>query len=185
MPARKPAALHKRHSTKREKSARAASESASAPKTQLTTRPPDRLKGHRAAIEVWKRLIGLYAETQGTMITAFDEDVLVKYCLAEEDLQELFLLRAQIKKLWTAHTRLLKTLKPTAKNLKEYFGALMQANALLQRYQGMDARMDGKRKLVFSLAQSLYLTPRARAGVAPAPKAKEEPEDEMDQLLDD
>ena len=64
-------------------------------------------------------------------------------------------------------------------------GALMQANALIQRFQGMDARLDGKRKLIFSLAQSLYLTPRSRAGVAPEEKDGEEPQSDMDKLLDE
>lgn len=156
-----------------------------APKTVLTTKPPAALKGHKQASDVWKRLVGLYDETEGTIITAFDQDQLVKYCLAEEELDELFILRASIKKLWLAHLRILTVMKPKADQLKDYFNALAQANALLQRFQGMDARMDGKRKLVFSLAQSLYLTPRSRAGVAPAEKEPPEPDDPMGELLDE
>jgi hypothetical protein len=48
----------------------------------------------------------------------------------------------------------------------------------------MDARLDGKRKLLHSIAQSLYLTPRSRAGVAPPEKEPEKPKSEMDELLD-
>ena len=185
MPASKPVSLSKRHDTKDEREARTVAESSMAPKTVLTTKPPAALKGHKHASSVWKRLVGLYNETEGTIITAFDEDQLVKYCLAEEELDELFKLRAEIKKLWTTHAKWLSKLKPKADQLKDYFNALGQANALLQRFQGMDARMDGKRKLVFSLAQSLYLTPRSRAGVAPAEKEPPEPDDPMGKLLDE
>lgn len=153
------------------------------PKTELTLNPPAALNGHKTAADVWKRLVGLYLETEGTIITAFDADLLVKYCLAEEELLELFTLRASIKKLWEQHVKMLSAMKPKGDQLKDYFNALAQANALLQRFQGMDARLDGKRKLVFALAQSLYLTPRSRAGVAPPEKEPEEPKSEMENLL--
>lgn len=74
-------------------------------------------------------------------------------------------------------------MKPKPGQRQDYVNALTQANALLQRFQGMDARMDGKRKLVFALAQSLYLTPRSRAGVAPTEKEPEEPKSEMEKML--
>jgi phage terminase small subunit len=185
MPARKPSALNTRHDTKRDRSARESGENALIPKTQLTREPPAGLKGHKRASATWKRIVGLYFETQGTIITAFDADVLVKYCLAEEELNELFALRAQIKKAWDKHNKWLEKLKPTAENMKLYLSALDQASALLQRFQGMDARLDGKRKLIFTLAQSLYLTPRSRAGVAPPEKEPEELQDEMSKLLDE
>jgi len=185
MPARKPTALTTRHDTKGDRSARVSAETALTPKTALTVKPPAALKGHAAARETWIRLVGLYLETQGTIVTAFDADILIKYCLAEEELLELYKIRGEIKKTWDKHAKWLDKLKPTNENLKDYFNALSQANALLQRFQGMDARMDGKRKLVFALAQSLYLTPRSRAGVAPPEKGPEEPEDEMDRLLNE
>ena len=183
MPARKPTSLSTRHDTKADQAARAAGESSLMPKSALTKKPPSALKGHKQASSLWRELVGLYGETAGTIITAFDKELLVKYCLAEEELTELFALRGEIKKLWTKHAKILANMKPKADNLKDYFNALAQANALLQRFQGMDARMDGKRKLVFSLAQSLYLTPRSRAGVAPPEKEPEEPQDDMDKLL--
>ena len=183
MPASKPSTLTTRHDTKAEREARASAESALVPTTTLHKNPPSALKGHDHASAVWRRLYRLYSQTQGTIVTAFDGDLLVKYCLAEEELQELFALRTEIKELWTHHNEVLKGISPTPETMKDYFNALAQANALLQRFQGMDARMDGKRKLVFSLAQSLYLTPRSRAGVAPPEKEADEPKDEMEQLL--
>lgn len=185
MPSRKPLSLITRDQTKADRALRADAESARLPRTLLSIKPPLALTGHSHAAKIWKRVVGLYFETEGTIITAFDEDLLTKYCLAEEELVELFKLRADIKKLWIDHNRMLAHIKPKSDQFKDYFNALSQANALLQRFQGMDARMDGKRKLVFSLAQSLYLTPRSRAGVAPSEKQHEPPKDETERLLDE
>lgn len=185
MPARKNSALNKRHDTKGEKAAREAAEQALLPSTKLTEKPPSALDGHPHAREVWTRIITLYSETQGEIITAFDEDVLIKYCLAEQELLELKALRKVILQTWDKHLKLMNKFNPTNKNLKDYFGALAAANALLQRFQGIDARLDGKRKMIYAMAQSLYLTPRSRAGVAPQEKDPEEPESEMDNLLNE
>jgi phage terminase small subunit len=183
MPARKPSTLSTRHSTKADREEREGSEAAMLPKTLLGKSPPSALTGHTHARATWSRLVGLYFETEGTIITAFDSDLLIKYCLAEEELHELTKLRKEIAKLWEVHTKLLSKLKPNNENLKDYFGALGAANALLQRFQGMDARLDGKRKMLVTIAQSLYLTPRSRAGVAIPEKEPEEPESDMDRLL--
>ncbi len=183
MPAKKPVALSTRHDTKEEREKREANEAGLVPRTALTGTPPAALNGHVEARAVWKRIIGLYEETEGTIITAFDSDLLVKYCLAEEELHGLLKLRVEILRLWGKHCRMLTRMRPTKKNLKDYYGALMAANALLQRFQGMDARLDGKRKMLVAMEQSLYLTPRSRAGVAPPEKPDEEPESEMDKML--
>jgi len=154
------------------------------PRTALTKRLPDDLKGHKHASAAWRRLVNLYNGTKGTIVTAFDADLLIKYCLAEEELLELFKLRVEIKELWTSHNNFLSKMRPKSADLKDYFNALAQANALLQRFQGMDARMDNKRKMIITMAQSLYLTPRSRAGVAPPEKPPEKPKSEMEGLLD-
>jgi hypothetical protein len=49
----------------------------------------------------------------------------------------------------------------------------------------LDARVDLKRSKLHTLRQSLYLTPRSRAGTAPAAKEEEEAPDEMEKLLND
>lgn len=184
MPAKKNSSLNRRHDTKKDKASRESAEAALVPTTKLTVKPPESLHGHKPACAVWTRLVSLYDETQGTIITAFDEDVLTKYCLAEEELLGLAALRVEILKLWETHSKWLAHFKPKGDQIKDYLGALGQANALLQRFQGIDARIDGKRKLIFSLAQSLYLTPRSRAGVAPTEKPPEAPKSKMDELLD-
>jgi hypothetical protein len=183
MPARKPHALHRpsRHTAASE--ARERAESALAPKTKLASKPPAALAHNPEAARTWKRLIALFREVQATMITAFDEDLLVKYCLAKAELQELKTIREEVKRSWELHKKLLERFRPKPDQLKDYFGALQQANALLQRYQGIDARLDGKRKLLHALQQSMYLTPRSRAGTAPAEREPEMPLDGMETLL--
>ena len=184
MPAKKDSSLNKRHSTKVEKQARESAEADMVPITQLTTKPPPALKGHKQAGMIWTRLLTLYDETKGKIITAFDADMLIKYCLAEEELLELFAIRAAVYDTWKIHLKWLNNLKPKGDQISDYLAALQQANALLQRFQGMDARMDGKRKMIITMAQSLYLTPRSRAGVAPEEKPKQKPKSDMDELLD-
>lgn len=183
MPARKPRSLNSGHTTKRQNSARDSAEQSVTPQTELTIKPPSELTGHKTAGQVWKRLVSLYFETEGKIITAFDGDVLVKYCLAEEELIELKKLRSDLMKLWEFQLKVLRKFRPTTETIEAYSEALAQANKLMQRFQGMDARLDGKRKMVFAMAQSLYLTPRSRAGVAPTEKEPEQPKDELESLL--
>lgn len=179
MAARKPHSLSSRHSTKAEISARTESEAAMTPTTELTVTPPPELRGHKPAAAAWKRLIKLYDETEGTIVTAFDADLLAKYCLLEEECMTLEEIRdEQLTDLDGVKKRLSKMGKPKIDDIKEYIALLEQKNALLGRYQGLDARLDGKRKLLHALAQSLYLTPRSRAGVDPKRKG-EEPTDPL------
>lgn len=180
MPARKLLSLSNRHSTKAEISARTESETAMMPVTELTVLPPPELRGHKHAAAAWKRLIKLYAETEGKIVTAFDADLLAKYCLLEEECLTLEEIRDdQLSELEAVKKNLSKLGKmKSAEDIKMYLAMLEQKNALLARYQGLDARLDGKRKLLHALAQSLYLTPRSRAGVDPKRKS-EEPTDPL------
>ena len=142
MPASKPLALlskNDRHRTRKE--VRAAEEESKIPNVGLSINPPGELNGLKIAQLAWRRLIRLYRSTKGTIITAFDRDVLIEYCRGCQDLAELRMLR---KKLF--HSNDLPTL-------------------LL-----VDARMDRKATRLDSLRQQLYLTPRSRVGVAPVKK---------------
>lgn len=178
MPAKKPLSLSKRHSTRQEIDQRAEAESAMTPTTQLSTAPPPLLQKHRVARGVWSRLVQLYLGTQGTLITAFDEDLLVKYCVLEEECIWLEGKRAEVDKVAARVNKLLAN-KEKAKQIdaESYVALLQQYSSLLTRVQGLDARLDGKRKLIHSLAQSLFLTPRSRSGVAPARREPEEPDE--------
>lgn len=153
------------------------------PTTQLTRKAPERLRGHAPAQATWKRIVGLYLELDGTIATAFDVDLLTKYCLLTEEVVELEKLRAEMKRDYDEQRKAAKKIKPNADNLKDYLALWTIVNALGTKFQGMDARLDGKRKLMHSLEQSLYLTPRSRAGVAPQAKEPEDAPSEMDDVL--
>jgi phage terminase small subunit len=126
----------------------------------------------------------LYGETEGTIVTAFDSDLLAKYCLLEQECDVMQTLRDAVLKNYDSISGQIAKMRPRGEDMKEFNKLMEQANALLARYQGLDARLDGKRKLLHALAQSLYLTPRSRAGVAPAEKGPKEPDDPMANLLD-
>ena len=185
MPAPKPPSLIVRDETKKKKGQRAGAEEALTPTTQISKTAPAVLKDHAHAQATWRRLLGLYLEVKGTIVTSFDADLLVKYCLAEEELGELYSVRQQVKKLWDRHVKVLDKFDGDieSKDLKWYYNALAQANALLGKYKDFDARLDGKRKMIVTMAQSLYLTPRSRAGVAPPEKPNEEPDSPMEKAL--
>lgn len=187
MPATKPAALVDvdQHQGKRAHVDRVASEHALMPRTDLSLAAPAILRGHSKASRTWKRIVGLYAEVDGKIATAFDADLLTKYCLLEEEVDELALMRKRIKTTWETQERNAKAIKPSAENLKDWLHMWDVVNGLLTRFQGMDARLDGKRKLLHTLAQSLYLTPRSRAGVTPPLKEPQEPQTEIDKLLNE
>ncbi len=185
MPAPKPTSLNSRNASKAQLDARKSAETALMPKTAITAAIPARLRGaaHTQAAATWKRVIGLYLETEGKIITAFDQDLLIKYCLLEEELIELEKLRKQIKDDWEAQSKAAKKIKPNPDTLKDWVNMWNVVNALFQRFQGIDARLDGKRKLLHTLSQSLYLTPRSRAGVAPAEIEDQVDDDPMSALL--
>lgn len=183
MPPKKPSTLNVRHDNKQDLADRAKSESMLTPKTELTLKYPPALNKHKVAIETWKRIVGLYLEVEGKIATSFDSDILAKYCLLEEELIELSEMRAVIKKEWETNLKQANKIKPTAETLKDWVKMWDIVNALFQRFQGIDARLDGKRKLLHTLSQSLYLTPRARAGVEPPMKPEPEPPSEMENLL--
>ena len=183
MPAAKPKSLIIRHDTAADLADRERAESALTPRTQLLVRPPANLKGHITARKHWTRLIGLYGEVDGVIATAFDQDLLIKYCLILEECDWLANIRRDIEKTYRAANMKLTKAKPHPDDLDVYYKALGQVNALLARLQGFDARLDGKRKLALALEQSLYLTPRSRAGVAPPEKEKEPEPTGMEKLL--
>jgi phage terminase small subunit len=186
MPARKPASLNSRNTSKEIRQEREAGESAMTPKTVLSAAIPVRLRGkeHARAAATWKRTLNLYAEIEGQIVTAFDYDLLIKYCLLEEECYELESMRRAIKKDWESNTTFAKKIKPTTEDLKEWVAMWGIVNALFGRFKEMDARLDAKRKLLHTLSQSLYLTPRSRAGVAPQEREDAEPDDEMARLLE-
>lgn len=167
MPARKPQELHTRHATKADKAARAKSEAALRPGHGLPKDPPAQLDGHDVARAAWRRLMRVYAELEAEVVTRLDMDLLVDYCLLSEQVVEMDKIAAIAR-------------AAVAKNDDDETWGTLQSIDLVVK---LDARVDRKRALLLQLRQSLYLTPRARAGVAPAAKAPPEETDPLEELL--
>jgi len=211
MPARKPRSLIVRHETAAEKQQRAERESALRPGRGLPMTPPARLAGHDVAAAAWRRLMRTWADVEGEIVTRLDMDLLIDYCMLLEQLGELDLMRKTTYQMWLeiglAHDKATKQAaeaKQSAEAMAEEGSdlaaeasihaekleekAIKLALRAVDAFEGvvkLDGRADRKRALLLQWRQSLYLTPRSRAGVAPNAKEEEEPPDELEQLLND
>jgi len=90
----------------------------------LSITPPVSLQGHEIAITEWTRVLSV----PGHKITAFDQDLLVNYCLVFEEEQAIAI-------------------------------HIMEAIADMPNIEQMQKRLRDKRKLLTTLARSLYVTP--------------------------
>jgi hypothetical protein len=176
MPAKKPIALIAKHLTKAEQSARTERESEITPITLLSAEIPDSLKGgeYKHAAKVWIRSINLYAELKGVIATSLDENLLVKYCKAEQQFVELEGFRSEKIQEWEGFKNRAKKINLTSEEnqIKEWRRMWSVINEMEKIVTVFDARLDAKGKYIHSLEQSLYLTPRSRSGVAPTEKEK-------------
>lgn len=181
MPAAKPTALHTRHSTKPEIEQRTAQEERMKPGRSLPAMPRS-LKDHPVAQASWRRLMREFNSIDAVLVTRLDMDQLIDYCILEEQKTEIDTMR---KAAYDSLIILIKARDAALANgLLEDAGKLAgrvvdASDAVIQ----LDSRSDRKRDLLLKLRQSLYLTPRARAGTAPKDKKEEPPEDPFEAML--
>jgi len=183
MPARKPQDLHTRHSTKSETEKRKAEEELLRSRRSLPLEPA-RLKDHPKAAAVWRRMLREFDSLEAVVITRLDMDLLIDYCMLMEQLEEMDVLRAGAMTLCETMMHGVEELKAQ----KEWIEAAKMASKASDVMGGIikiDGRADRKRDLLTKLRQSLYLTPRARAGAAPKEKEAPEVPDEFEKLLDE
>lgn len=181
-----------------------------APAHELPMQAPARLKGHAVAAEAWRRLMRGWSEIEAQVVTRLDMDLLVDYCILMEQVSELDRMRKVTYGLWlemgAAHEKLKRLIAETETEAKkaresdpEKAGqaaakiehleeqAILAAAKVVDAFEAvvkLDSRGDRKRALLLQWRQSLYLTPRARAGAAPSKKEKEpETVDPLEQLL--
>jgi phage terminase small subunit len=144
---------------------------------------PAQLRGHQVAEGVWRRAMRTYGELAKEIVTRLDQDLLIDYCLLMEQLSEMDQLRRSSVEIYQVMERARIEAAETDPAL-----ALSLGEKVLNAFDSilkLDARVDLKRSKLHTLRQSLYLTPRARAGTAPAAKEEEEAPDEMEKLLND
>lgn len=154
------------------------------PRSELPQGTPARLKKHKAAAVAWRRLMRIYGELDAEIVSRLDEDLLIDYCILMEQVAELDIMRKTAYQIWLELSKKHQDLM-TAEDFDE---AVVYAIKVVDAFNAivkLDARADQKRKTLHQWRQSLYLTPRSRAGVAPAPKEEEIPPDDMELLLGD
>ena len=177
MPAKKPLTMIEKHLTKEERESRLLRESALEPITQLSADVPFPLQGksNKHAAQVWSRSIQLYSELKGKVATSLDQNLLIKYCKADQQFLELENLRSEKISQWEESKAKAKRVKLTSdeKQINAWAKMWRIVSDMEKIIIVLDARLDGKGKYLHSLEQSLYLTPRSRAGVAPVQKEKE------------
>ena len=182
MPARKPAGLITRAETKAKKAARIAHESALKPRRDLSANAPARLAGHEVAAATWRRMMRVYNELEAQVVTMMDQDLLIDYCILTEQVGELDELRASSFAAWKHINNSWPTIEGTLFG-KDLIDAIAKLQDAFTDVVKLDGRVDRKRALLLQLRQSLYMTPRARAGAAPKEKEVVAPPDEMEKLL--
>ena len=183
MPARKLQGLKARHDTKAEKAERIEQESLLESGKAMPVTPPARLAKHEVASTIWRRLMRMYNEVEATVVTRLDMDLLCDYCILMEQATELDQLRRSSYEIWqqlNERRLVLADLGDPAEAIK----VAEKAADCFEMIVKLDSRGDRKRALLLQMRQSLYLTPRARAGVAPNRKEKEAEEvDPLEALL--
>jgi len=161
------------------------------PRRRLPESEPAALKKHPVAAREWRRLISMYNELDAEIVSRLDMGMLLDYCMLLEQTEELDELRKASVDGWRSAQQILGAFQerqnddPDAESIdiKTWIKAQEAVNWAYDKVIKIDGRVDRKRALLLQLRQSLYLTPRSRAGVAPAEKPKEEPEDDMTKLL--
>jgi len=184
MPVAKPKALIVRHETKAELKARADKEAAFETEYQLPKGTPSELKEYPIAASTWRRLMREFTSIEESYVISLDRDMLISYCMLVEQLEQLEEMRKVAYALWQSLAKKADVVK------KKEGDALaleisVQVSGVFDSILKLDARADQKRKTLFAMQKSLYMTPRARAGATPMRKAPEQPKDEMEKLLEE
>lgn len=173
-----------RAETKAKKAERAQKEDELRPKRGLPKDAPAHLKDYPVAQAAWRAVMREYNSLEREIVTRLDFDHLVDYCMLQQHLSEIQHIRElalQVcQKLSNEHTRLLSEGKAD-----EAITIAIKIVGAFDAIAKFDTRAERKRALIKQWRESLYLTPRARAGTVPHPKEKEEAPDDMEQLLDD
>ena len=184
MPARKPQALINSHETKAQTAAREHRESLTRPAKALPLQAPALLDGHDVAQAAWRRTLREFAAIDGEIVTRLDMGLLVDYCLAMEQLAEVDVMRKTAFRIYEQISAMYDNLMTRGQEEKAA-NLIPEISLALTSSVKMDTRADRKRDLIFRMRQNMYLTPRARAGVAPKAKETPTPVDEFEQMLNE
>lgn len=166
MPAPKPVDLHKRHNTKAEIAERKKTEAALHSERGLSINVPAIIKKDKVASATWRRLIREYNRLEAELISRLDFDLLIDYCHVMSQTEQLDRMRSNSYEVW----KFLSEQRVRFIEEKNFIEALALIDKIQKSYDviiKIDARLDAKRKLAFSIRQSTFMTPRSRSGVKP------------------
>lgn len=184
MPAKKPVDLQTRHATKSEKLDRVESEESMRSERPVPKDPPAQLKKNPIAMATWRRLIREYSRVEAVIVSRLDIDLLIDYCVLTSQLDEIDRLRSTAIEVWT----MLNKQRVECIEKAQMDQALSLADKISKLFETilkLDGRTDRKRDMLVKIRQSMYMTPRARAGTAPKVKATPPPEDPFETYLDE
>ncbi len=143
---------------------------------------PRSLKDHPVAQSSWRRLMREFSSIDAVLVTRLDMDVLIDYCMLEEQKVEIDRMRRAAYDSMLVLAKDLDLLRKKG-NIEEAAKVASRVIDATNEVVQLDSRADRKRDLLLKLRQSLYLTPRSRAGAAPKDKKEEPPEDPFEALL--
>lgn len=184
MPAKKPASLINRHETEAERQAREQREAALRPGRGLPAQAPTQLDNRKTGQAAWRYLMRRWGEAEGEIVTSLDLHLVINFCMAVDQLSQLNVMRDAAYDAWL----IIAGDQQKAVEEERADDAVLLAIKVVGAFDAvlkLDSRIDRKMDLLHKLGQSLYLTPRARTGVAPKKKDPDEPKDELEELLDD
>lgn len=167
MPAPKPVGLHKRHNTKAEIAERKQAEASLHSERGLSINVPAAIKKDKVASATWRRLIREYSRLDAELISRLDFDLLIDYCQVMSQTEQLDRMRLNSFEIW----KFLIEQRARFVEEQDHLSALALIDKIQKSYDviiKIDARLDAKRKLAFSIRQSTFMTPRSRSGVKPA-----------------
>ena len=173
-----------RAETKAKKAERAQKEDTLRPKRGLPKDAPAQLRDYPVAQATWRAAMREYNDLEREIVTRLDMAHLIDYCMLEQHLSEIDHLRDISYKLCQELAKEYDKLLADKKADEAIIIAIKVVGAF-DAIAKLDTRAERKRALIKQWRESLYLTPRARAGTVPPAKEKEVPPDDMEQLLDD
>jgi phage terminase small subunit len=174
-PARKPIGLKTKHLTAAEKQAGARDEESMKPKRGLPKNPPARLSGHKVAEATWRQMMREWSNLEAVIVTRLDLDHLLDYCLLMEQVTQFDQMRDVAYQIWLDLSQERQKLLDE-KQLDAALAIGIEAIGAYDAITKSQVRAERIRTMLKLWRESLYLTPRARAGTAPAQKKAEDPD---------
>jgi hypothetical protein len=163
MPAKKPVDLVKRDETKVDRRRREYRAESLMPYKKLTAVAPKELTGE-VARSTWQETVRVYLTLDARIVSVLDRGLLIDYCIACDQLSQIDELRALARTNQDIAQEFLKKARGEEIDAKTMASLVKAANDTQEMFMRLDARADGKRKLLHTYRQSLMLTPRSRGG---------------------